>query len=339
MTQRTRLFLLAAATAAVLVLTDSCLRPDQADRERRPERLVHDLAHHEAGARGQGYRRRAPTRSKSATTRTSTTSTSLGPGVNQTTDVDFVGTRTWTVTFQDGQRYRYVCDPHAGQMNGSFTTGGGPPPSPPPPPPPPRIQVLTATVGPAPTISLRRANGRRVTSLRRGRYRIVVRDRSTIAQLPPDRPRREPQDDRALPRHRDVDVDAAAWDLPLHLRPAREADEGELPGDLVGSLGRRSRTGRRESPLPSSSSSAAEQQPHRRADAAGEEEAGCRARPRRPIGRLPRTLARTSVASFTPARSVSTAWASRSRSASSSSRTCSGVRLLRAAIALQRLSR
>jgi Copper binding proteins, plastocyanin/azurin family len=40
--------------------------------------------------------------------------------------------------------------------------------------------VLTATVGPGPTISLRRANGRRVTSLRRGRYRIVVRDRSTV---------------------------------------------------------------------------------------------------------------------------------------------------------------
>jgi plastocyanin len=101
-----------------------------------------------------------------------------GPGVNQATDVEFVGTVTWTVTFQDAQRYRYVCDPHAGQMNGAFTTGGGPPP--PPPPPPPRVQTLTATVGPSATISLRTASGRRVTSLRRGRYRIVVRDRSRM---------------------------------------------------------------------------------------------------------------------------------------------------------------
>jgi plastocyanin len=101
-----------------------------------------------------------------------------GAGVNQSTDVEFVGTVTWTVTLQDRQRYRYVCDPHAGQMNGSFTTGGGPP-TPPPPPPPPPVQRLTATVGPASTISLRSANGRRVTRLRAGRYRIVVRDRST----------------------------------------------------------------------------------------------------------------------------------------------------------------
>jgi plastocyanin len=101
-----------------------------------------------------------------------------GPGVNQATDVDFVGTVTWTVTLQDQQRYRYVCDPHPGQMSGSFTTGGGPPTSPPP-PPPPQIQRLTATVGPGATISPRTASGRRVTRLRAGRYRIVVRDRST----------------------------------------------------------------------------------------------------------------------------------------------------------------
>ena len=100
-----------------------------------------------------------------------------GPGVNQSTEVDFVGTVTWTVTFQDRQRYRYVCDPHAGQMNGSFTTGGGPPPQPPP-PPPPALQRLTASVGPGSTISLRTPNGRRVTRLRAGRFRIVVRDRS-----------------------------------------------------------------------------------------------------------------------------------------------------------------
>jgi plastocyanin len=103
-----------------------------------------------------------------------------GPGVNQATDVGFVGNATWTVTFQDRQRYRFVCDPHAGQMNGSFTTGGGPPVSPPPPPPPSRLVTLRGTVGPTPTISLRTSAGRKVASVRAGRYRIVVRDRSRM---------------------------------------------------------------------------------------------------------------------------------------------------------------
>jgi plastocyanin len=102
-----------------------------------------------------------------------------GPGVNMATDVGFIGTVTWNVTLRDAARYTYVCDPHAGQMRGTFTTGGGPTTSPPP-PPPPRVQTLTATVGPSATISLRTASGRRVTRLRRGRYRIRVRDRSAM---------------------------------------------------------------------------------------------------------------------------------------------------------------
>ena len=102
-----------------------------------------------------------------------------GPGVNMATEVGFIGTVTWNVTLRDAARYTYVCDPHAGQMRGTFTTGGGPPTSPPP-PPPPRVQTLTATVGPSATISLRTASGRRVTRLRRGRYRIRVRDRSAM---------------------------------------------------------------------------------------------------------------------------------------------------------------
>jgi plastocyanin len=102
-----------------------------------------------------------------------------GPGVNMATQVGFVGTVTWTVTLRDAARYTYVCDPHSAQMRGTFTTGGGPPTSPPP-PPPPRVQTLTATVGPSATISLRTASGRRVTRLRRGRYRIRVRDRAAV---------------------------------------------------------------------------------------------------------------------------------------------------------------
>jgi plastocyanin len=100
-----------------------------------------------------------------------------GPGVNRSTSVDFVGTVTWTVVLADESRYEYVCDPHASQMNGEFTTGGGPPP-PPPPPLPPVGARLFATVGPGFTISFRTARGARITRLRPGRYTIVVRDRS-----------------------------------------------------------------------------------------------------------------------------------------------------------------
>jgi plastocyanin len=42
-----------------------------------------------------------------------------GPGVNKRTAVGFRGTRTWTVRLRKG-RYRFVCDPHAAQMRGSF---------------------------------------------------------------------------------------------------------------------------------------------------------------------------------------------------------------------------
>jgi plastocyanin len=100
-----------------------------------------------------------------------------GPGVDQRTDVETIGTVTWTVTLQDRARYTFVCDPHNTTMRGTFTTGGGPPT---PPPPPARPPTLTATVGPAATISLRTARGARVTRLKAGRYRILVRDRSTM---------------------------------------------------------------------------------------------------------------------------------------------------------------
>ena len=101
-----------------------------------------------------------------------------GPGVDQRTEVEASGTVTWTVTLQDRSRYTYVCDPHNTMMRGSFTTGGGPPAQPQPQPSRPRVQTLLATVGPGATISLRTQRGARVTRLRAGRYRIVVRDRS-----------------------------------------------------------------------------------------------------------------------------------------------------------------
>jgi plastocyanin len=45
-----------------------------------------------------------------------------GPGVNKKTAVGAVTTVTWTLTLKKGT-YRYVCDPHAATMKGSFKVG------------------------------------------------------------------------------------------------------------------------------------------------------------------------------------------------------------------------
>lgn len=43
-----------------------------------------------------------------------------GKGLNKTTSVAGKGTKTWTVKLRKGT-YKYVCDPHALAMKGSFT--------------------------------------------------------------------------------------------------------------------------------------------------------------------------------------------------------------------------
>jgi plastocyanin len=43
-----------------------------------------------------------------------------GPGVNKKTTVPGKGTSTWKLTLKKGT-YKYVCDPHASFMKGSFT--------------------------------------------------------------------------------------------------------------------------------------------------------------------------------------------------------------------------
>ncbi len=100
-----------------------------------------------------------------------------GPGVDRSTDVEGMGTETWTVTLTDAL-YTYVCDPHASTMRGTFTSGN--PPAPPAPAPAKPATKLTGTVGPGFTISLRTAGGRAVSSLKAGRYAITVRDRATF---------------------------------------------------------------------------------------------------------------------------------------------------------------
>ena len=42
-----------------------------------------------------------------------------GPGVNVRTSVPAIGSKTFTVTLKKGT-YRFVCDPHASNMKGSF---------------------------------------------------------------------------------------------------------------------------------------------------------------------------------------------------------------------------
>ena len=42
------------------------------------------------------------------------------PGVNVKTGVSAIGSKTFTVTLKKGTTYRFVCDPHASSMKGSF---------------------------------------------------------------------------------------------------------------------------------------------------------------------------------------------------------------------------
>ncbi len=62
-----------------------------------------------------------------------------GPGVDRSTEVEFVGEETWLVTLTEGI-YTFLCVPHASTMRGSFGVGR-PLPPPPPPPPPARCKV------------------------------------------------------------------------------------------------------------------------------------------------------------------------------------------------------
>ena len=102
-----------------------------------------------------------------------------GPGVDEATGVEEVGTRTFQLTLVEGA-YRFVCDPHNLSMRGSFTVGTGPapPPSPPAPAPPaaPAPPRVVVTAGPA-AIALR-VGGKAVRRLKPGRYVVVARDRS-----------------------------------------------------------------------------------------------------------------------------------------------------------------
>jgi copper binding plastocyanin/azurin family protein len=98
------------------------------------------------------------------------------PSVDFRTELDFVGEMSFTVTLKDGVRYAYACEPHWQTMNGAFFVGADTPPPPPPPTSVP-LPVLRAgvTAGGKAFISRR--------SLRAGRYRVLVQDRSRRANF------------------------------------------------------------------------------------------------------------------------------------------------------------
>jgi plastocyanin len=96
-----------------------------------------------------------------------------GPGAAVSTDVDFIGDKTFTVTLSDGT-YLYVCDAHPAQMRSSFTVGAvTAPPTTTAPTPVPAATRLAASIGPGATSSLRPSAG-----LSAGTYAITVNDRS-----------------------------------------------------------------------------------------------------------------------------------------------------------------
>ena len=104
-----------------------------------------------------------------------------GPGVNETTQVEFTGAVTWNVTFTDGT-YTFLCDVHPTSMRGAFTVGNPPTP----PANPPAVKPVTSasklllTSGPGFTITLKTAGGKTVKSMKAGTYTVVVRDRGRI---------------------------------------------------------------------------------------------------------------------------------------------------------------
>ncbi len=110
-----------------------------------------------------------------------------GPGIDRSTAVGDTVKVSWDVTLLPGT-YTFQCDAHAADMKGSFQVTGAPVTSTVTTTTttttttavtPPGASPLKGAVGPGFTISLA-AGGKRVTSLKAGRYALAVSDRSKI---------------------------------------------------------------------------------------------------------------------------------------------------------------
>jgi hypothetical protein len=93
------------------------------------------------------------------------------PTVDFRTDLEFVGEQSFTVMFRNNTRYAYACEPHWQVMNGSFFVRKAVEP-PPPPPPSPTVRTLRASVSASGVVRMS------ASSVRAGRYRILVTDRA-----------------------------------------------------------------------------------------------------------------------------------------------------------------
>lgn len=98
-----------------------------------------------------------------------------GPGVDASTDVLFVGDKTFTITVKDGT-YTFVCDAHPTRMHGLFTAGSTPPPTTTTTTTPPAAKPVTLRVGPGRSLAA-------PARLAAGRYAITVRDTSAKDNL------------------------------------------------------------------------------------------------------------------------------------------------------------
>jgi hypothetical protein len=96
----------------------------------------------------------------------------FGPGVNESTPVEETADVSWTVTFQDG-KYTFQCDAHSTEMHGTFTVGTVTSP--------PAPTKLNGSVGPGRKITLRDANGAKLTRLAgTTSVAVTVNDRSRV---------------------------------------------------------------------------------------------------------------------------------------------------------------
>lgn len=123
-----------------------------------------------------------------------------GPGVNVTTTVEEIGQKTFQITIADGT-YKYVCDPHLGDMFGEFSvgnvassggatsgsgsaSGGSTTTTTTTTAPKAKLSAkvgakLSLVSGPGFTIGMKTPTGAKVTNLAAGAYTIVLDDRAT----------------------------------------------------------------------------------------------------------------------------------------------------------------
>jgi plastocyanin len=140
------------------------------------------------------------------------------PTVDFRTELEFVGDQSFTVTFKEGVRYVYACEPHWRTMFDDFVVTSAPPPAPPPPPAVAPVR-LRATVSAAGVVTLT------PRSVRRGRAQLTVTDRSAAANLHLTGPGVDRRTGRAF-------TGRATWNLRLRPGTYRFGSDPRLGGRL-----------------------------------------------------------------------------------------------------------